>query len=492
MLGPRNDGAPRNHRLLLMYLVSITALGALLRAYHLGSKPLWFDESVVFWISQRTLPDLIAHNALENSAPPLFALLTSLVSRLSTTETALRFIPWLAGTLTVPTMYVFARRYLSEGAALVSALLIAVAPTQIQYSQQVREYSLSVLVGLLILGGVSVLLENNTWKVAGCLAFVAVVGIFTQYGLGLVVLAANILFLSQLARVKGESRRDLLIKWTVIQLIAVVSALAVYFLGLDQQMQPGGFASNGHLSSAYWAGASLRSAVEFVYGGARDLIAFTFPGYVFTLMLYSGTLILVAVHLRSPYASVITIPFVVVVAAALLRLYPLVGGRQDIFLTPLIFMVAATTIDYLLQIDRRRLLVGLFLALMVWRSLPSLSSYFRSDGEDGVGRLVERLATMAAPGDPVYVCLGGDPTVRYYFSERYPMPQNPLIEGIRGPGARDYIDQVDRMLERYGRAWMLTFASCGDMRPLIDHVSQAWTVELIEKRYPEAQLFFVH
>jgi hypothetical protein len=50
----------------------LTIVGAALRAYHLGFKPLWFDEAVVYWIANHPIPDLVVHNSLENSAPPLF------------------------------------------------------------------------------------------------------------------------------------------------------------------------------------------------------------------------------------------------------------------------------------------------------------------------------------------------------------------------------------------------------------------------------------
>ena len=109
----------------------------------------------------------------------------------------------------------------------------------------------------------------------------------------------------------------------------------------------------------------------------------------------------------------------------------------------------------------------------------------------GIGKLVARVAATAAPGDSIYTCLPLDPVLRYYFRIRYPMPQNPLIEGVRGSGPRDYLDQVDSMLAKYKRSWILTYASCGDDTPLIDHISRSWDINLIEKRYPEAKLYFV-
>jgi hypothetical protein len=72
------------------------------------------------------------------------------------------------------------------------------------------------------------------------------------------------------------------------------------------------------------------------------------------------------------------------------------------------------------------------------------------------------------------------------------MPHNPIFEGIRGPGPRDYLDQVDNPIIQHRRAWILTLSSCGDVTPLIDHISQRWNIELIEERYPGDKLYYVH
>ena len=480
-----------SHRLPLLALGCITAIGAILRAYHLGFKPLWFDEALFYWIGQRTLPDAITQNALVTSAPPLFPLLIWLVSRISTTEVALRFVPFVAGTLAIPAIYILARRYISVGGALASSIMIAVAPSQVKFSQQVREYSLSVLLGLAILASFGSFLEKRTWRYAIILSLTTIVGIFTHYGLALLVLAVDCVFLANLLRMKSPRRR-LFLKWSVAQFFGFAAALAVYFLALRQQFHPVVLGGAGYLQSGFWAGSTLPSAVQFLYDGVRDVMASAFPGYVFTLMLYTGGMVLLLRHWRTPYPYIIAAPILAVAGASLLRLYPLTGDRQDLFLTPLIILVAATALDYMIRTDDRRLLVAVFLSLMVWRAIHSLQDYYPTDGDSAVGNLVKRLADSAAPGDPIYLCLGDDPALRYYVYSRYPLPLNPIIEGKRGPGPRDYIDQVDSMLSLYKRAWMIIFPPCGDMTPLLDHVAKDWTIELIEKRYPDAQLFFVH
>ncbi|OGT28206.1 MAG: hypothetical protein A2Z17_02825 [Gammaproteobacteria bacterium RBG_16_66_13] len=268
----------------------------------------------------------------------------------------------------------------------------------------------------------------------------------------------------------------------------------MYGLALRQQMNlvNSGAVSYSYLQGGFWEGSSLRSVMEFAYGGMRDLIASAYPGYVFTLMFYIGCVVLVVVHRRKPLPYIIAAPVAVLVGASLLRLFPLTGGPQDLFLTPLLILVAATAIDYLISIDAKRLTVAVLMTLMVWRAIPVLAAYYPTDGGSSVGKIIQRVAASAAPGDPVYLCTGDDPAIRYYVVARFPIPDNPIVEGIRGPGPRDHIDQVDDMLEQYGRAWMVMFPPCGEMTPLLDHIAKEWKVELIERRYPDTELYYVH
>jgi hypothetical protein len=368
-----------------------------------------------------------------------------------------------------------------------AALIIAVAPTQIKYAQQLREYSLSVLLAILMLFCFGLFLQKSSWRRAGLLAGVMVISIFTQYGLALMILALNGVMLIHLLR-NRDGRKDFLVKWIAIQSIALVAVFVVVRLSLQAQWQ--GYQGFTHLNAGYWDKETLFSAIRFVYYGSRDLIKFAYPGYVFTLLLYTGAVVLIYLHWRSTIILLIGLPFIVVIGASLLRLYPYGGMRQDIFLTPIIYLVAAFSLDYLLSFDLKRIFLGVFLFLLVWRVVPTLSTYYRHAGNSGVGMIVEHLSGIARPEEPIYIC-GADPVTRYYFEVRFPMEQNTIVEGIRGPGPRDYIDQVDNLLAEYQQAWMLMHNGCGDMDPLLNSIALQWDVELVEKIYPDGELYYV-
>jgi len=144
-LAPPRGVLERLERYSCVIIAMITLGGALLRVFDLGDKSLWLDEAVMFRIADGNLGHVLAENVLRNSAPPLFAVLLAGVARLGSSEAALRSLACLAGITTIPAIYLLCRRWVAAPWALFGAFLVALSPTQIAYSQQVREYSLTVL-----------------------------------------------------------------------------------------------------------------------------------------------------------------------------------------------------------------------------------------------------------------------------------------------------------------------------------------------------------
>jgi uncharacterized membrane protein len=196
---------------LLMVLGAITLLGALLRLYHLGYRSLWYDEAVLYWIAQGNIQDVIARNAAGNSAPPLFALLLSFVLRVGESEATLRSLSWLSGVAAIPATYWLTRQFLGQYAAYFCAFVVAIAPSQIVYSQQLREYSMTFVLAILLLVFFTRCLRRPGLSNWVLFTVLEICGIFVQYGLALLVLALNLVFVAAL--VHAARRRELLVRW---------------------------------------------------------------------------------------------------------------------------------------------------------------------------------------------------------------------------------------------------------------------------------------
>jgi len=150
-------------------LLAITLVAFLLRAPHLDTQSLWRDEVDVIHLANELLP--------QSPVSELKALLIPLVRRLAQTgyngplyiflmrgwlnlvgdgDFVLRYPSLWCGVLAVPLSYRVGRRLVGSPAAVMAALLVAISPYLIWYSQDAKMYALVTALTLL---GLTCLLE---------------------------------------------------------------------------------------------------------------------------------------------------------------------------------------------------------------------------------------------------------------------------------------------------------------------------------------------
>lgn len=92
-------------------VVALTLAGAVLRFFGLGSRPLWLDEAAAARNVGLLQESGLATLARIDHVPPLVFLLQSWsTSAFGTTEWALRLPAAVAGTTTIPVVYLLAER----------------------------------------------------------------------------------------------------------------------------------------------------------------------------------------------------------------------------------------------------------------------------------------------------------------------------------------------------------------------------------------------
>lgn len=135
--------SPRIARWLLLAL----AWGAFaLRMAGLTAQSLWRDEVDTLLFATRPLAEALAMFRQPGQNGPLFFLmLRPWLAAAGASEFALRFPSALAGTLAVPVGYVLAYRLVGRKPAVLTALLMALAPYLIWYGQEARMYALLTL-----------------------------------------------------------------------------------------------------------------------------------------------------------------------------------------------------------------------------------------------------------------------------------------------------------------------------------------------------------
>ncbi len=129
-----------------MLLVVLGVLAAAVRLYRLTGRSLWLDETVTAQSAHlNTVGEVIAQSTVYVNQAPLFYLVTWILRPWGDGEFVLRLPAMVAGTLTVPAVYLLGKRAFGTRVGLIAALLTAVLPYAVWYSQEARNYALFML-----------------------------------------------------------------------------------------------------------------------------------------------------------------------------------------------------------------------------------------------------------------------------------------------------------------------------------------------------------
>jgi len=129
-------------------LVLVVLGGAALRFVGLAKESVWLDEATSITIARMDLASVVAW-AAGDIHPPLYYLALHLWLGLGESEFAVRALSALFGVATVVIVYALARELFGRRVAWLSALLLALSPLHIWYSQETRMYVMVAMLCLL-------------------------------------------------------------------------------------------------------------------------------------------------------------------------------------------------------------------------------------------------------------------------------------------------------------------------------------------------------
>lgn len=131
-----------------LIILAITVVGAFLRLVTLDAHGFWIDEVESLDISSLGVPTFITDRFgyAANQTPLHYGIvwLTSLLADPSTTTIIGRLPSALAGALTIPLVYALGKELFGEAQGLIAALLLALSAVHLNYSQDLRPYSMLV------------------------------------------------------------------------------------------------------------------------------------------------------------------------------------------------------------------------------------------------------------------------------------------------------------------------------------------------------------
>jgi mannosyltransferase len=302
---------PPSARGWLLAGILVCLLGFAIRLHNLGEDSLWLDEIFTVRIAREGIGEALAP---QRDHPPLNYLLTALAIRaLGESEFAARVPPLMAGTLALPLLMVLGRSLRQSQAGWWAALLLAVSPLHLKYTQEARHYALLMSVALL-----SYILLFRALRQPGrrrWLAYGAVtaLGLYSHYGALVVVATQLVLLAPWLWQQWRTGRRHLLrgpVEAGLIAVLLYLPWLPQLFLALGANTGTGAIVDTGGAATpADWASVLFSSFG--MYYGRRPwlLLALSLLGML--IWLIQGRrrdLVRVLVSLLLPLALIITFP----------------------------------------------------------------------------------------------------------------------------------------------------------------------------------------
>ena len=220
---------PRGSRL---PIVLITLLAAALRLYQLGHLSFWYDEAVTIILSK----DISALPQSLTTCAPLPLVFAHYWNLLSHSEFWVRLWAAAFGIALVPVVWVLGKRLLSHRAGLFAAVLVAINPLFIYYSQEARAYS--ILPFFVVASGYCWLIaaqRRKWWPYGFCASLALALAFYSHYYavLWIASLPLSVLLMARSRRKKAQEKRPasairLDLKTLVVSLVFVAPWLTIF------------------------------------------------------------------------------------------------------------------------------------------------------------------------------------------------------------------------------------------------------------------------
>lgn len=400
-------------------------VGVLLRLLQfMAKRSLWLDEAMLsINIASRNFFELLHDLDYGQVAPVLFLWLERLAFLVGgPDEWVLRALSFVAGVALPWITWLLARRFVGPGWSAFSALVVAVSPFLIRYSNEVKPYASDGVIAAVVILSVLVVANNPrrpfTWWI---LVLVGLVASFLSISCVFVLACtAPALLLHEQIR---QDRR-LLIRVVLCTLSWLAPFIVLY---VTVYRAP----SDSAYVQLYWGEAFVTAQTAWPIG--RELISSLLVGTLspsgwgpvvrigvgiqaFAGMVLCGLGVLVLARKREyPELVILAGPIVVAAAASALALYP-ISPRLTIFLVPgivLLLTVGIAAASRRSRIGAAAIVAFLVLPAFARAVLEAVAPHHRQE----VRPLVGELRNRAHLSEPVYVSVEALPAWIFYTTD---------------------------------------------------------------------------
>jgi uncharacterized membrane protein len=161
-------------------IFAILLLSAVLRLYGLSSESLWLDEGHTARRATDSLYQLMVESTYQTETPLYFVMEKIWCAVFGTSEFSLRFPSVVFGIGAVFGIFLLACEIFSVDVGLLSALLLAINPFAIHYSQEARPYALLLFASVFSFYFLLRVMRNLQWPVISGYLFFTVLAMYSH------------------------------------------------------------------------------------------------------------------------------------------------------------------------------------------------------------------------------------------------------------------------------------------------------------------------
>jgi len=410
-------------------VLALLSSAAALRIYDLTGKDIWIDEANGILMARSGLRGLVEHLKLDSSPPAYYLLLGVWMRLFGDSEAPVRSLSVVAGVVAAGAVLPIGWRLFGRTTGLLGAVLVAVAPTHVFYSQQARMYTLLGLLGLLSSYWLWCAIEYGHRR--HLLAYaLATLGALYTHNFAMHLLPAHALILLWSGAWKRQWKR-----WAVCGLAIAAAYLPWLPVFLGQLNNPEQYAWYARLwdKRGIW-GAVRGTLFSFSPGEPRPFyqLAQT-PAISFSPVLLCGLTLLNGLTLtfagisannarirRAAWlAGATALPLLAALCTSLLSTPNYVGARVDQMVYPsfaLLLAVALSGIRFDFLQPVWAVTRYALAAALVYNSCAGLAHLYGNQLSDGDRALARAIASKARPGDAVVFTGLTRASVEYYLT----------------------------------------------------------------------------
>lgn len=210
-------------------LVIVVGIGVYLDLHNLDSQPFWLDEAISESVGLSSGSAFVKLAfARETNMAFYYLLLHWWLALVHPSDFTIRLLSVICAVAALPVLYVVAKKLFDERVGMAAALLLAVNPTFVNYSQEARCYSLAILLGLLSWSTFIDCAREPTRLTSLKYVATTTLAVYT-HSLAILILPAQGLTLLYLQR-EWSKRRPLLLAMSLVGLLLVpILILTVYW-----------------------------------------------------------------------------------------------------------------------------------------------------------------------------------------------------------------------------------------------------------------------